>query len=210
MTVGAVTGLLLPAIPVGPEAPIHVASDEEVEPAVVVVVEEPGARAPSAGRHTGAFRDVGERAVAIVAIERVSAVVGDVEVCEAVVVVVADRDAHAVVVLRHAGETGLLRDVDERAIRVLVIEAIPEVRVGLVGQFARRHRVVDLRAVGEEHVQAAVVVVVQQRHAAAHGLHQILVRRRGVAMCEVDAGRLRDVGESHLRSRRCAHEQAQT
>ena len=69
-----------------------------------------------------------ERAVAVVVVERVAAVVGDVEVLEAVVVVVADRDAHAVAVLRHAGEAGLLRDVGEGAVGVLVVEAVPELR----------------------------------------------------------------------------------
>ena len=87
---------------------------------------------------------------------------------------------------------------------VLAVQAVPELAVGLVGQLAGRHRVVDLRAVREEDVQPAVVVVVEQGHAAAHGLHQVLVRRGGVLVREVDAGRLGDVGELHIRSGRCA------
>ena len=206
MTVSAIPRLGFPTVPVDTKGPVHVAGDEEVEPAVVVVVQEPGAGAPLSRSHSGGFRHVRERAVPVVTVERVSAEVGDVDVCEAVVVVVADRDAHAVVVLRHAGEASLLRHVGKRAIGVLVIEAVPEARARLVRQFVRRHRVIDLRAVGEEHVQAIVVVVVQQGHAAAHGLHQVLVRRRRVAMREVDAGRLRDVGEPHLLGRRCPHQ----
>ena len=116
VTVSAIPRLGFPTVSIGTKGPVHVARDEEVEPAVVVVVQESGAGAPLSRSHSGDFRHVDERAVPVVTIERVSAVVGDVDVCEAVVVVVADRDAHAVVVLRHAGETGLLRHVGKRAL----------------------------------------------------------------------------------------------
>ena len=208
MTVGAVAGLLLPAIAVVLERPVEIAGDEQIEPAVVVVIEEAGARAPSAGGDAGLPGDVGERAVPVVAIERVAAVARDVEIREAVVVVVSHRDAHAVMVLWHSGETGLLRHVDERAIVVLPVQPVPESAVGLVGRFAVRHGIVDLRAVREEHVQTAVVVVVQQRHAAPHGLNQVLARGGGVLMLEVDARRLGDVGELHIRSGCGAHDEA--
>ena len=72
MTIGAVAGLLLAAVAIRSEAPFDVARDEQIEPAVVVVVEEAGAGAPAACRDAGALRHVGERAVAIVAIERVA------------------------------------------------------------------------------------------------------------------------------------------
>ena len=126
VAVGAVARLLLAAVAVVLEAPLHVARDEQIELAVVVVVEEPGARAPAAGRHAGPRGDVGERAVAVVAVERVAAVARDVEVGEAVVVVVADRHAHAVVVLRHPGQPRLLGDVGERAVGGLPIEPVPD------------------------------------------------------------------------------------
>ena len=140
-------------------------------------------------------------------VERVAAVAGDVDIFEAVVVVVADRHAHAVVVLRHSGEAGLFRDIGERAVGVLVIEPVPELAVGLVGQFAIRHGIVDLGAVGEEDVQPSVVVVVEQSDAASHGLDQILVRGGGVFVLEVDPGGLGDVGELHV-GRGCSAHQA--
>src|SRR5207249_5947674 len=96
MTIGAVSGLLVPALAVVLERPGHVSGDEEVELAVVVEVEEAGARAPAAGPHTGARGDVAKRAVAVVAVQRVAAVIGHVEGGKAVVVVVPDRDPHAV------------------------------------------------------------------------------------------------------------------
>ena len=121
-------------------------------------------------------------------VERVAAVAGYVDIFEAVVVVVADCHAHAVVVLWHSGEAGLFRHIGKRAIGVLMIEPVPELAVGLVGQFAVRHRIVDLSAVGEEDVQPSVVVVIEQRDAAAHGLHQVLIRGGGVFVLEVDSG----------------------
>ena len=67
------------------------------------------------------FADVGERAVAVVVIQHVFAVVGDVKVGPAVVVVVADADA-----LAPAGvdEAGFFRDVGERAVVIVVIKMI--------------------------------------------------------------------------------------
>src|SRR4029453_15378166 len=53
MTVGAIAGLLLAAIAVLLKAPVEIAGHEQVEPAVVVVVEEAGAGAPSAGGAAG-------------------------------------------------------------------------------------------------------------------------------------------------------------
>ncbi len=52
---------------------IHIAGHEQIEMAVTVVVQKPAACAParSGSRHSGLFRDVGERAVAVVVIQDV-------------------------------------------------------------------------------------------------------------------------------------------
>src|SRR5207247_2877032 len=76
MAIGAVAGLLVPALPVVLERPVHISGDEEVELAVVVEVEEAGARAPAAGPHSGARGDVAKGAVAVVAVQGVAAVIG--------------------------------------------------------------------------------------------------------------------------------------
>ena len=212
-----VAGLLLAAVTVVLKRPLHVARDEQIEAAVVVVVEEAGARAPAAARDTGPARHVAERTVTVVAIQRVAAVVGDVEIVEAVVVVVANGHAHAVAVLRHARDARLLADVDERAVGRLVIQPVPERGIGLVRLSFRWHRVVDLRAVGEEDVEASVVVVVQQRYATAHRLDQVLVRRGGIPVREGNPRCLCRVGKLHAgggRARdhqqpRSAHRQAE-
>src|SRR6185312_15404904 len=61
-----------------------VVGDEEIEPAIAVVVDEAAARAPTLARivEAGLFRDIGERAVAVVAVENIVAPVGDEQIVE--------------------------------------------------------------------------------------------------------------------------------
>src|SRR5207302_489908 len=121
MTVGAETGSLLSAIAIRLKGPVHISSNQQIEFAVIVVIEESSACAPSSRAHTRPLGDIGKRPIAIVVVERVAPIAGYVNVFEAVVVIVAYRDPHAVVILRHSGQTGLLGDVGEGAIRILVI-----------------------------------------------------------------------------------------
>ena len=200
MTVGTVAGLLLPAVAVGLETPIQVARNEDVELAVVVVIEEPGTRAPAAGCNTGCLGDIGKRAVSVVMVERVAAVSGHVDIFKAIVVVITDSHTHRVVVLLGSRQTCLLRHIGKGAIRILVIETVPELAVGLVRHFAAWHRVVNLGAVGEENVQAAIVVVVQKSYTSAHRLDEVFVGGRRVLVLEVNAESLGDVGELDFRS----------
>src|SRR2546430_7562192 len=74
VAVGPQAGFLFSTIAVVPEAPIHITGQEEVEVAVIVVIEEPGARTPSASDNSGALRYVGERAVPIVMVESVPSI----------------------------------------------------------------------------------------------------------------------------------------
>src|SRR5579863_9929612 len=77
--------------------PEHVAGDEEVEMAVVIVIEEARRTAPASGFDARFGGYVGEGAVAIIVVEDIFSVVRDVEVGEAIVIVISDSDAHAVV-----------------------------------------------------------------------------------------------------------------
>ena len=200
VTVGAVAWLVLAAMAVLLEAPLQIAGHEQIEAAVVVVVEEPGAGAPSVSRDPCTGRDVGERAVSLVAIEPVAAIAGDVEIREAVVVVVADRRAHPIDAVGGAAETGFLCLVHEGAVALLPVQAVPESRLRFVGSLSRRLRIVNPRPVREEQIQAAVVVDVEHGHAAAHGLEQVLVRGGGMLVLKVDRGGPGDVGELHAGS----------
>ena len=95
-----------------------------------------------------------------------------------------------------AGDAGPGRHVLEPPVRRLAVEAIPESRGALVGHARGRHVAVERGAVGEEHVEAPVAVVIQQRHAAAHGLGEELHGGLRGRMTEVDAAAWRDVGEA--------------
>ena len=141
-------------------------------------------------------------------VERVTAKAGYVDIFEAVVVVVAHGHPHIVVVLRHPGEAGLFRDIGKRAIGILMIEPIPELAVGLVRQLVIRHGIVDLGAIREEDIEAAVVVVIEESYAAAHGFYQVLVRGGGAFVLEIDLDGLGNVGKLHVR-RGCGAHQAE-
>jgi hypothetical protein len=79
----------------------EVAGREQIGPSVVVVVEEPGGKSVTGTGHAGGPRQLGERVVAVVPIEKVAALeIRDVEVHEPVVVVVGRghsfRECHAI------------------------------------------------------------------------------------------------------------------
>ena len=100
-------GLVLAELGQVLQVDLHVAADEEVEVAVAIVVGEAAARPTSRRPRTPAARgDVGERAVAVVAIELVAAEGGDVEVLPAVAVDVGGADAHAPARMADAGLVG--------------------------------------------------------------------------------------------------------
>jgi len=98
---------------------------------------------------------IGERAVAIVAIELVLAVVGDEEVFKSIVVVVADADANSPACVE---QPGLLRDVDECAVAIVFVEPI-----GSAGWNALEGAAAD-----DEDVHPSVVVIIEESAAAAH------------------------------------------
>ena len=80
----------------------------------------------------GVARHIGERAVSVVAIQRLGSEAGDEEIEVAVVVVVADGDAHAVGAKADAGAFGDVREME----RALTIRAdrqiVPKKPTGLL------------------------------------------------------------------------------
>ena len=114
----------------------RVVGDEEVEPAVVVEVEEAAREADDRLGHAELWRDILERPVAAIAIEPVLlAVVRDVEVDQAVAVVIAAHGGLGVAVVAHARPLG---DVDERAVPLVPVEPAPIPLVGDRAGPARR------------------------------------------------------------------------
>ncbi len=100
---------------------VDVIGDKQVEMAVAVVVEEGAAGVPPCLRLQQArlLRDVGEGAVAVVAVEDVLAEVADKEVVPAIIVVIADT---AALTPSCAGESGFRGDVGEGAVAIVLEE----------------------------------------------------------------------------------------
>ena len=137
---------------------VNVGRDEEIQVPVPVVVEERASRVPAFriaadSRLPGHIR---EGAVAVVSIEDVRASVGDEQIVEAVVVVVADANP-----VRPPGahEPGILGDVGERAVPIVLVKAVR--RDLAVGNAA------PPRTVQQEDVEPAVMVIVVESDPAA-------------------------------------------
>src|SRR5436305_4167817 len=76
------------------EIDLHVAADEQIETAVVVVVREAAPRRPAAPGHARCRSDVREGAVAAISIQVIGTERGDVEVFESVAVDVSGTRTH--------------------------------------------------------------------------------------------------------------------
>src|SRR3954471_23291193 len=172
------------------EVDLDVAADEEIELSIVIVVREAAAGRPSARADARTPGDVLERAVVAIVIEAVSPDTGDVHVLPAVAIHVGGADAHP-----PAGmcQPRLLGDVFEPAMTEIVVErAARGIRVA--GSF-------DGQRVDEINIRQTVVVVVEQRDAAAHRFHDELLFGGGV-MLERDPRVFRDIAKQKRRGSR--------
>ena len=142
---------------------IDVIGGEQIELAVAVVVEEgtPGAPAHAGGFEARLLRGLRERAVAAIAEEPVRAPERDEQVDPPVVVVVAGARALSPSAQCQAGAAG---DVFERAVALVAIE--------MAGRLLAFRKSLQGRAVDDEGVEPAVVVVVERGDAGAGGLEQ--------------------------------------
>ena len=172
------------------EIDFDVAADEQIEPAVPIVIGEAAACGPAPGGHTGLLGDVRERAVMVVAVEPIPAQGGDVEVFPAVTVDIGRAHAHA--------PTGMS---DSRLVSHVLEFAGPQIPIERAARRGRPLRGVHGQRIHEVHIDQAVVVEIEQRDAAAHRLDDVPLVRRGV-MLEGDAGFRGDVVEQRHRRRR--------
>ena len=188
MAVGAVARPVLAAPEVVLRRPLDIVRDQEVEPAVLVVVEPSGAGGPLAlVRHTCFGCDFGKSSVAIVVIKDRAAVTGDVQIRVAVVVEIAH--GHPLPVKTFGPHAGFFRDVGECAVAVVAIERGAERLQRFVGVgCARLHEV---------EVHEAVLVVINPAHARAHGLKVVFLRAGRRILNEGDARAFGDVGVMH-------------
>ncbi len=167
------------------QRPLHVVGDEQVQLAVLVVVEEGRAGAEASAAGPGLRGDVGEAAVALVVEEPVAAEAGEVDVHPAVVVVVGGRAAQPV---HRDVEAGPAREVRERAVTVVAIER---------GQRSGTGPPRPVLRVDEEEVGPAVPVEVHEQHARAHRLRQVLLPKRARVVLEADPGGGGCIAERH-------------
>src|SRR5437667_12668090 len=121
---------------------------------------------------------------------------GDEKIVEAVVVVVANRNPHA----EHWNrESGLRGNIGKSAVVIIVIELRGRLWTLMSGPIC---------AIGKQDVGPAVVVVVNEGAARAHGLGEIFFSEGAVVVGEVNAGSGGDVAEADLAV--CHHRHAQT
>src|SRR5712691_6791030 len=164
----------------------------QIQMAVAVIVEESSASMKrSSGfypRDSGFVRNVGKRAVAIVAIERVAAELGYIEVGKAVVVIVPPNAAQAVA---RAGDSGFVGHIGKGAIAVVVIERIAR------GDTA----IIEITSVDKINVLPAVSVEIRHTESGTEDLandgHPLVSR----IVYELDAGGCRGVRELNGRRR---------
>src|SRR5262249_42857340 len=132
------------------EGPVEIPADEQIELAVIVVVEKSGAGTPSGGGHSRLDCHVLECAVAPIPIEDITTVCRQIEIRKSVVVVVTDGDAHPVTG-SDSGKSGFFGDVGKFPIAVIPVKPVPVFGVALVQLGA-----IDPGAVGEEYVEISV------------------------------------------------------
>src|SRR5262249_44830909 len=150
---------------VGGSREIDVVGDEEIEPAVAVVIEEGRARAPPRIADARLAGDVAERPIAVVVEEHRRTERRDEQILIAVVVVVADRRAHPVEARSEAGTLGDVGEMerpptirpDGEIVAKESARGVGALAFGPAG--ARRAKAWGQRpALDQEHIEVAVVV----------------------------------------------------
>src|SRR5436190_17380846 len=157
--------------------------------AVAVVIYKSASRAPPRAliEQAGLGGHVTERAITVIVEQHVVAEVGEEQVFVPVIVVIADADALSPTAVRQAC---LHRDIGERAVAVV----LEQMTVRLLA----RRKAFEPRAIYDENIEPAVVVVVVEGNPAAGGFQQVFVlvlaAKNGFG---VQSGLFRDVDERH-------------
>src|SRR5262249_22271087 len=116
------------------EVVVHVIGDEEVQPAVIVIIYEGRSSRPSRVVYAGGPGNISERPITIISEEVVRSQTGDIEVIETIVIVIADGGAHSPA---HVADTGLVRYIGKCPVAVVVIERAPGFSAGLHQVYAQ-------------------------------------------------------------------------
>ena len=150
----------------GGQVHIDVVGDEEVEAAIAIVIDEGAACVPAGAFacDAGLQADIGEGSVSVVVIEDVLTVISDKEIVPSIVVIVPDANALSPA---GVGEPGLGRHIGESAVAIVA----EKMRRG----FAASGKALETKAIYDENVEPAVVIVIVERYPTASGFEQILV-----------------------------------
>ena len=162
--------------------PLYIISDDEVEAAVLIVVDPSSAAAEFLRTEQACFlRNVREGAVTVVVKQVVLTVGGDEKIVVAVVVVVAHGHAHS---KKFHVQACFMRHVGECAVMIVVVQLWR----GMLLNVTRPVHPVD-----KKNVRPAVIVVVNERDARPHGLGQKFLTKRAIVVNKANAGLLRNV-----------------
>src|ERR1700677_3592482 len=158
---------------------------EQIELAVVVVIEPDGTRGKSRTADSCFCRDVGELSTSEISKQVATTYSSHVNVIAAIVVEVSHRAAHAVHLYIQTRTVGCVR---ERPVAIIVVQ--------------RSRRSADLmlgpvHGLNEKHILPAIVIVVKHADAAPHRLRQVLLSERAIVVTKVNARRFRDVSKSN-------------
>src|SRR5947208_4722081 len=97
VAISTVTGPTLTTVNrAGIEVPFNITRHEKIEPAITIVINPAGAGGPAAATYRCFCRDVSEGSVAVVVIQIITTVAGDIKISMTVVVIVGRGDSHAV------------------------------------------------------------------------------------------------------------------
>ena len=175
------------AVEIAFRGPLDIIGEDQIEMAVLVVVNPCGAGAeflwPQQPR---LLCDICESAVAVVVKKVTLAVGSNKKIVVAIVVVVPDRHPHS----KHIDvQSRLVGCVRERAVMIVVIELGRRVLLNVPG---------PVHAVHEKNVWPAVIVVVNDGHTRSHGFGKKFLPEGAIVVDEVDSRLLRDIPELNL------------
>ena len=137
------------------EIDLHVTRNKKIQAAIAIVIAPARACAPAFARDAYYFRNIGERAVAIVAIQTRDAEVADKQIGAAIIVVITNCNAHSPTLVR---DSGFVSNIFKLPVTEISIER--GAGCFFLASY-RRHR----RSVYEVDVRTSIGVVIKDRHA---------------------------------------------
>src|SRR5919108_2562066 len=166
MAIGTIAGSTFAAPEIVGRRPLDVIRDDQVQPAVLIVV-----KPPRTGRPSPFIRDlcldgnIGEGSVAVVVIKDGASVPGHVQIRIAIVVEVAHGDSLPIV--SFTTHAGFLSNICKGTVAIIVVKS--------AAQGMRRFVNVGRSRLDKEQVHEPVLIVDDPGYARAHGLKGILL-----------------------------------